>query len=88
MEQILFRKTNENTETEADWLKWTYRAFQSVYGYEYQGNNLLIARFNLLMSFVEYIADGWIDRDGSAFGTGSGNPGADAAFRFRAGYKR
>ena len=49
------RIVNENTETEEDWLKWTYRAFQSVYGYEYQGDNLLIARINLLMSFVDYI---------------------------------
>ena len=57
---ILDRKmriVNENTETEADWLKWTYRAFQSVYGYEYQGDNLLIARINLLMSFTEYLRE-------------------------------
>ena len=57
---ILDRKmriVHENTETEADWLKWTYRAFQSVYGYEYQGDNLLIARINMLMSFAEYMAD-------------------------------
>lgn len=50
------RIVNENTEKEADWLKWTYRAFQSVYGYEYQGDNLLIARINLLMSFAEYMS--------------------------------
>lgn len=49
------RVINENTETEEDWLYWTYRAFQSVYGYEYQGDNLLIARINLLLSFSEYM---------------------------------
>ena len=57
---ILDRKmriVNENTETEEDWLKWTVRAFQSVYGYEFQGDNLLIARINLLLSFVEYMQD-------------------------------
>ena len=57
---ILDRKmriVNENTDTEEDWLKWTYRAFQSVYGYEFQGDNLLIARINLLLSFVEYMQD-------------------------------
>ena len=57
---ILDRKmriVNENTETQEDWLKWTYRAFQSVYGYEYQGDNLLIARINLLMSFTEYLRE-------------------------------
>ena len=51
------RIVNENTFTDEDWLKWTYRAFQSVYGYEFQGDNLLIARINLLLSFVEYMKD-------------------------------
>lgn len=53
------RVVNENTENEKDWLKWTYRAFQSVYGYEFQGDNLLIARINLLDTFVEYMQDRW-----------------------------
>ena len=59
---ILDRKlriVNENAETEEVWLKWVYRAFQSVYGYEFQGDNLLIARINLLMTFVEYMQDRW-----------------------------
>ena len=40
---ILDRKLRvviENTDNEADWLKWTQRAFESTYGYEYQGDNL------------------------------------------------
>lgn len=41
-------------EDKAEWLKWTIRAFQSVYGYEYQGDSLLLARTNLLLSFAEY----------------------------------
>ncbi len=59
---ILDRKlriVNENTDNEKDWLKWSVRAFQSVYGYEFQGDNLLIGRINLLMTFVEYINDRW-----------------------------
>ncbi len=36
-----------------------YRAFESVYGYEYQGDNLLIARINLLETFCEYMRDRW-----------------------------
>lgn len=54
---ILDRKmriVNENAESDAEWFKWTVRAFQSVYGYEYQGDNLLIARINLLLSFSDY----------------------------------
>ena len=53
------RVVNENTADEEEWLKWTLRAFQSVYGYEYQGDNLILARINLLMTFVEYLEDRW-----------------------------
>ena len=53
------RVVNENTTDEAEWLKWTFRAFQGVYGYEYQGDNLLLARINLLMTFTEYLEDRW-----------------------------
>lgn len=59
---ILDRKLriiNENIDNEADWYKWTIRAFQSVYGYEYQGDNLLIGRINLLMTFVDGLDYKW-----------------------------
>jgi len=52
-------KINENTTNETDWLLWATRAYQSVYGYEFQGDNLLIARANLLMTFVEYTKERW-----------------------------
>lgn len=57
---ILDRKiriVNENTETEQDWMKWVIKAFQSVYGFEWQGDSLLIARENLLFSFIDYYTD-------------------------------
>lgn len=53
------RVVNENTETEEEWLKWVYRAFQSCYAYEFQGDNLLIARINVLDTFVEYLKYRW-----------------------------
>lgn len=53
------RVVGENTQTEEEWLKWTVRAFQSVYGYEFQGDNLLIARINLLFTFCEALALRW-----------------------------
>lgn len=59
---ILDRKLriiNENTLTHEAWNQWAYRAFESVYGYEYQGDNLLIARINLLETFCEYTRDRW-----------------------------
>ena len=59
---ILDRKlriVNENTEGEDEWMKWALRAFQATYGYEFQGDNLLIARVNLLMTFEEYLYARW-----------------------------
>lgn len=53
------RVVNENTQTEEAWFKWTVRAFQSCYGFEFQGDNLLIARINLLLTFVEYMEAQW-----------------------------
>jgi hypothetical protein len=40
-----------------NWLKWTKIAFQSSYGYEWQGDSLLIARENLLYTFIDYYKD-------------------------------
>lgn len=51
------RVISENTENEDDWFKWTIKAYQSVYGYEYQGDSLLIARVNLLLTFIDYYKD-------------------------------
>lgn len=53
------RIVNENTVDESDWVKWALRAFQATYGYEFQGDNLLIARVNLLMTFEEYLQARW-----------------------------
>lgn len=53
------RIVNENAKEYTLWLKWTIRAFQSTYGYEYQGDNLLIARVNLLLTFVDYHLERW-----------------------------
>lgn len=47
------RVINENTISEDEWLKWVERAFQSIYGFEFQGDNLLLARENLLFTFIE-----------------------------------
>ena len=48
------RVVNENARDDEEWLKWTIRAFQSCYGYDYQGDNVLLARENLLYTFIEY----------------------------------
>lgn len=53
------RAVNENTTNEEEWLTWALRAFQATYGYEFQGDNLLIARVNLLMTYEEYLYARW-----------------------------
>lgn len=53
------RVVNENTDTYGEWLKLAIRAFEATYGYEYQGDNLLIARINLLLTFIDYYKDRW-----------------------------
>ena len=50
---------NENAADEEEWMKWAVRAYESVYGYEYQGDSLAIARANLLMTFAENLAARW-----------------------------
>lgn len=60
------RVVNENTDSYDDWYKWTLRAFQAVYGYEWQGDSLLIARINLLMTFMEYYKARWEYRPADA----------------------
>lgn len=53
------RIVNESTERYDDWIKWALRAFQSCYGFEYQGDSLLIARINLIMTFNDYFTERW-----------------------------
>lgn len=53
------RAVNDNTQSEQEWLKWAIRAFRATYGYDYQGDNVLISRVNLLMTFEEYLWERW-----------------------------
>ena len=55
------RVINENAKDDKEWLEWAIRAFQSVYGFEFQGDSLLIARINMLNTFVEYYKDWFND---------------------------
>jgi hypothetical protein len=51
------RIISENMDDRKEWYKWATIAFKCVYGYDYQGDNVLIARENLLTTFVEYYVD-------------------------------
>lgn len=48
------RIVGENTSTSAEWLRWAQAAYKSIYGFEWQGDSLLLARESLLYSFIEY----------------------------------
>ena len=49
------RVVSENTSDIDEWLTWTIRAYQATYGYEFQGDNLLLARLNLFLTFEDYM---------------------------------
>lgn len=53
------RVVAENAADYDEWLKWAYRALEATYGYEYQGDNLLIARINVLQAFAEAMRSAW-----------------------------
>ena len=44
-------------DTHKEWVKWSKIAFKSSYGYDWQGDSLLIARENLLYTFMDYYQD-------------------------------
>ena len=48
------RVVSENVSIEAEWYKWAKKAIQSIYGYDWQGDNVLLTRENLLYTFIDY----------------------------------
>lgn len=54
-------KYTKNPET---WLKYAEIALKSSYGYEWQGDNVLIARENVLMTIDDFYRDKWKEKDG------------------------
>ena len=48
------RIINENALTNDEWNKFVEIAYKSIYGYEWQGDSLLIARENLLYTYTDY----------------------------------
>ena len=47
------RVVNENCHTTGEWLEAAQLAYHNVYGFEWQGDSLLIARETLLYTFIE-----------------------------------
>lgn len=57
------RVINENVETEEEWYKMAEKAFKHTYGYEWQGDNLLLAREALLYTYIEYFIHRFNEKD-------------------------
>ncbi len=48
------RVVSENATTQKQWYFWAKEAVKSIYGFEWQGDNVLLARENLLFTFCDY----------------------------------
>lgn len=48
------RIVSEHCDDSGEWLEMAQEAYKNTYGYEWQGDNLLIARENLLFTFIDY----------------------------------
>ncbi len=48
------RKINDQQLCDEEWIAQVRLAFQTTYGYEWQGDSLLLARENLLYTFIDY----------------------------------
>ena len=53
------RVVTEKTKTRKEWVRRALDALRATYGFEYQGDNLLIARVNVLETFVEHLRNRW-----------------------------
>src|SRR5699024_982819 len=50
---VKFKKLNKEIESEEEWLKLAIEIYKASYGYEYQGDSLLLARENLILTFID-----------------------------------
>lgn len=53
------RAVSEKTKTRKEWLRWALAALKASYGFEYQGDNLLLARINVFETFCEHLYERW-----------------------------
>lgn len=47
----------ENAAGIEDWLSWVKKALRSIYGYEFQGDNLFVARCNIFLTVQEFFLE-------------------------------
>ncbi|MFZ2545075.1 MAG: hypothetical protein WAW80_03805 [Candidatus Saccharimonadales bacterium] len=51
------RAVSRYCKNQKEWIHWAKEACKASYGYEWQGDNILIARENLLYSIIDYYKD-------------------------------
>lgn len=51
------RIIGENIEDRKEWIEWALIALKSIYAYDYQGDNVLLARENILYTVKEFYED-------------------------------
>ncbi len=58
-----FRIIAENVTDEKEWYDMAEKAIKHTYGYEWQGDNLLLAREAILYTYIEYFIDRFNEKD-------------------------
>lgn len=53
------RVVSEKTKSRHEWMRWGLVALKASYGFEYQGDNLLLARINVFETFCEHLRERW-----------------------------
>lgn len=53
------RVVSEKTKSRREWVRWGLAALKASYGFEYQGDNLLLARVNVFETFCEHLRGRW-----------------------------
>ena len=53
------RIVSEKTKSRREWVRWALCALKASYGFEYQGDNLLLARINVFETFCEHLYERW-----------------------------
>jgi len=48
------RVISENVSEEEMWFEYAKKAFKSTYGYDFQGDNVLLVRENILLTFIDF----------------------------------
>ena len=53
------RVVSEKTRSRHEWVRWALAALKASYGFEYQGDNLLLARINVFETYCEHLRERW-----------------------------